>query len=487
MTTHTPLSSILEKLTILLVLLNFSGFVYFIVRHTSEWWLALSSFITFLTLAVISYRFYREKMLMKEIRQSIEKHIEGNIQNGIHDIPSNCAIADIPAIINGYTKQVRDCFNRIEVTFDQLQEGNIQARCDCQNMHGIFGEILTKVNIAFNALAEQESEHEVNELRSQLGTMNSESLLFKLQHSQADFITITDYMEKIQHIAAENSSESKNNMQKIASVVLSMESISNRMKEMAETIADMDKNQAEITEMLGLITGIAEQTNLLALNAAIEAARAGEQGRGFAVVADEVRTLAENTKNATAKISKVIDSFGQQVETSINVSQAINTDTNTSTQVIKRFENGFEQSMNAAINIHEMLDYTKDVCFTSLVKIDHSVYMQNAYMTLNRGTEGDSAKAVSTNAHTCRLGQWYDSGNGHELFKQTSSYQSLAQPHASVHDTIHGVVDILKLDWQHDEKLQQQLLDNFKHAEQCSMDVMTIIEKILAEKHPKEQ
>lgn len=107
--------------------------------------------------------------------------------------------------------------------------------------------------------------------------------------------------------------------QVIASNQTSINSLAGQLEQAANIIQELEKNAQEINTILSTIQGIAEQTNLLALNAAIEAARAGEQGRGFAVVADEVRVLSKRTQSSTEEIRAMIETLQR------NTRQAVNT------------------------------------------------------------------------------------------------------------------------------------------------------------------
>jgi methyl-accepting chemotaxis protein len=179
---------------------------------------------------------------------------------------------------------------------------------------------ITFTNIRTDFISFQENAHQIGEATEQAAcaTEQSKSNLTRLQLEISSIASATEEMSAsiksvMEHmLVASDGAETaaKETVNGEEAVKISMQGISQTAVEVARvgnTITELNSRVNDILGMVDVIKSVADQTNLLALNAAIEAARAGEQGRGFAVVADEVRTLAKRTQQSTQEISDVVD------------------------------------------------------------------------------------------------------------------------------------------------------------------------------------
>ncbi|BBP67771.1 methyl-accepting chemotaxis protein [Pseudomonas sp. Cab53] len=144
------------------------------------------------------------------------------------------------------------------------------------------------------------------------------SMAGAVEEFSATSLNIADNMGNTERLAQENAQQTRIGRTSMDEASSSLEQIAGALNSTATVINTLGQRSQEIGGIVGVITSIAEQTNLLALNAAIEAARAGEQGRGFAVVADEVRSLASRTRQATDEISGMINSIQQETGNAIS-------------------------------------------------------------------------------------------------------------------------------------------------------------------------
>jgi methyl-accepting chemotaxis protein len=147
------------------------------------------------------------------------------------------------------------------------------------------------------------------------------------------------------------SETAKNGAKVVNSAVESIQRIAAKVQETAQTIESLGTRSEQIGQIIGTIEDIADQTNLLALNAAIEAARAGEQGRGFAVVADEVRALAERTTKATKEIDSMIKTIQQETRTAVVAME----------EGVKEVERGTRDAAHSGEALQHIIEQVGDV------------------------------------------------------------------------------------------------------------------------------
>jgi len=249
-----------------------------------------------------------------------------------------------------------------------------------------------------------------------------------LQQSQVS--AATALREEKQH-AIEAADVSVKNRAAVMNIAGSLEALSGDTLQTSKNVQGLTERAAQIGSIVQLIKEIADQTNLLALNAAIEAARAGEQGRGFAVVADEVRKLAERTAKATSEISVIVNAIQSetntaktQMETWAEKSKAFSTDVGSVMENMKHLLD-LSHTMEGTISAAALRS------FVEVAKIDHSLYKFEIYKVFMKISD---RTADSFSSHTgCRLGKWYFEGEGKDCFARLDGYQAVANPHQSFH------------------------------------------------------
>lgn len=201
-----------------------------------------------------------------------------------------------------------DLTQRIEVTSkDEIGQLANGFNLFLEKLQKIIGQVVTNTNLIANTT-------ELAEQAASATRSNSES-----QFKEVDLVaTASEEMTQTAGLVFQNADMAVNAAEKaneaamqgqqvIQNSASEMERLVDRMRAAVPVVEELASNNSAITDILAVIEGVSEQTNLLALNAAIEAARAGEQGRGFAVVADEVRSLASRTQESVGDIREVID------------------------------------------------------------------------------------------------------------------------------------------------------------------------------------
>ena len=349
-------------------------------------------------------------LLLRSIKRSVDtildgaRHIAGGDLRSKIELDGDDEFAHIAHQFNTMVESMQKMIRKIKATATDVAGSSEELTANANQSAQVTQSVAQSITEVAEA-AEKQADivHKSNET------------IEEFQKGLEEAITNQRHAREQTQATAEKAAEGNAFVQ---STVEQMNSIAQTVQQTSEIVSKLGERSKEIGNIVEIISNISGQTNLLALNAAIEAARAGEHGRGFAVVAEEVRKLAEESQNASQKISELIQSIQDETDQAVASME----------EGRREAEKGKENVTATGESFSEILQMVEDVKKASLVVSDHVLHLRENMGTIINGmTEVDaSAKGIGSESQNVSAATEEQAAGMEEIASSSRSLADMA-------------------------------------------------------------